>query len=147
MDYETIQRTIYNLLNIRELYSIPENWGQTQSLTERAVQLDQAFKFVGVDVDAYNQHLGDDDVYPGDLKRGEIPEPVWFVRQAMNKVAPEFGGLIFKWNDAPSRTHEEVLGLITSAIDLAKNELAKMLASDDGVDMSGVVLHRWGDRH
>ena len=144
MDYETIQRTIYNLLNIRELYSIPENWGQTQSLTERAVQLDQAFKFVGVDVDAYNQHLGDDDVYPGDLSRGQIPEASWFVRQAMNEIAPEFEGVIYKWNDAPGRMHKDVLDLVTAAINMAKAERAKIWASDSRFDTSGLLLHRWG---
>jgi hypothetical protein len=147
ISYATIHQTISQLTKMHRLLSKPENWRQGEGPDEKAARLDEAFHIVEMDVTAYQDNVDKDDVYPGDLKRGEIPEPVWFVRQAMNKVAPEFGGLIFKWNDAPSRTHEEVLGLITSAIDLAKNELAKMLASDDGVDMSGVVLHRWGDRH
>jgi hypothetical protein len=144
MDYETIQRTIYNLLNIRELYSIPENWGQTQSLTDRAVQLDQAFKFVGVDVDAHNQNVGEDHVYLGDLSRGQIPEAAWFVRQAINEIAPEFGGVIYKWNDAPERSHQDVLDLVTAAINMAKVERAEIWASDSRFDTSGLVLHRWG---
>jgi hypothetical protein len=144
MDYETIQRTIYNLLNIRELFTIPENWGQSHSLTERAVTLDQAFALVGVDNSAYHHHVNDDNVYPGDLSRGQIPEAAWFVREAMNKIAPEFEGLIYKWNDAPERMHEDVLNLVTAAINLAKAERAELWASDSRYDTTGFVLNRWG---
>jgi hypothetical protein len=145
MDYETIQRTIYNLLNIRELFTIPDNWGQSHTLTERAVTLDQAFAVVGCDTGAYVEHA-DDNVFPGDLSRGQIPEAAWFVRQAMNKVAPEFDRLIYKWNDAPERVHQDVLDLVTAAINLAKEERSELWASDSRFDNSGLVLDRWGSR-
>ena len=143
MTYENIQKTIYKLLNLREYLAFPQNWRQSDNLYENASTLSEAFHAVGVEHSAYQQYLDEDNAYPSDLNRGEIPEPIWFVRQAMNKVAPEFGGLIYKWNDAPGRTHEEVLDLTTSAIDLAKNELTQILSSDDTFDMSDIILHRW----
>jgi hypothetical protein len=146
MTYENIQKTIYKLLNLREYLAFPQNWRQSDNPDENASTLSEAFHAVRVEHSAYQHNLDEDNTYPSDLNRGEIPEPVWFVRQAMNKVAPEFGGLIYKWNDAPGRTHEEVFDLVTSAIDLAKNELTQILASDDTFDMSDIVLHRWADR-
>jgi hypothetical protein len=146
MTYENIQKTIYKLLNLREFLAFPQNWCQSDNPDENASTLSEAFQAVGVEHSAYQQYLDEDNAYPSDLNRGEIPEPIWFVRQAMNKIAPEFGGLIYKWNDASGRTHEEVLDLTTSAIDLAKIELTQILASDDTFDMSDIVLHRWADR-
>ena len=146
MTYENIQKTIYKLLNLREYLAFPQNWGQSDNPDKNACTLSEAFHAVGVDRAAYENNVDEDNVCPGDLNRGQIPKPVWFVRQAMNQIAPEFGGLIYRWNDAPGRPHEEVLKLITSAIELAKIERAQNLASDDAFDMSDIVLHRWADR-
>jgi hypothetical protein len=146
MDYATTQTTIYKLLNIRELLYFPQNWRQSDNPDKNASTLSEAFHVVGVDYTAYQHNLDKDDVFPGDLNRGEIPEPTWFVREAMNETAPEFDGLIYKWNDAPGRTHGEVIDLISSAIHLARIELAQILTSDDSFDMSNIVLHRWAHR-
>ena len=97
-----------------------------------------------MDNTAFLNNQDGEGVYPGDLDRGDIPEPTWFVRQAMNQIAPEFDGLIYKWNDAAGRTHQEVVDLITSALGLARVELAELLKSSDGMDLSRVVLTRWG---
>ena len=144
--YATTQQTIYHLRSIHKLLSRPESWCQGESRDETAFTLYEAFHAVGVDCAAYQEHVDENNVYPGDLNRGEIPETGWFVRQAMNAIAPEYGGLIHKWNDAPGRTLWEVLDLIKAALALAREELAQILSSDDGFDMSGVVLHRWADR-
>ncbi len=145
-EYATIQNTIYQLRNLRRLFSNPDRWRHGDDDNAPALRLDEAFQFVGVDVFAHQQNCTDDNEYPGNLERGQIAEPVWFVRQAMKNVAPEFGGLIYKWNDAPGRIYEDVVNLITSALDLAKTELSQILASDDGFDVAGLALHRWAEQ-
>jgi hypothetical protein len=145
-DYATIQNTIYHLRNLHRFFSNPDRWHQGDDESAPALRLDEAFQFVGVDVFAHQQNCTEGNEYPGNLERGQIAEPVWFVRQAVNNVAPEFGGLIYKWNDAPGRIYEDVMNLITSALDLAKTELSQILASDDGFDVVGLALHRWAEQ-
>ena len=111
-----------------------------------ALRLDEAFEFVGVNDDAYRQHHVEGSGYPGNLERAKIPDTAWFVRQALNAIAPEFGGLIHKWNDTPSRVHEDVMNLIASALELAKTELSQILALDDSFDVAGLTLHRWASQ-
>jgi hypothetical protein len=145
-NYATTQITIYHLRSIHEHFSKPENWCQGEEENGSALRLDDLLIIFGGDGAAHDHSLDRSIIFPGDLSRGQIPEPAWFVRQAMNASAPEFDGLFYKWNDAPGRTHEEVLDLIMAALDLARGELAQILASDDNFDISGLVLHRWGDR-
>jgi hypothetical protein len=145
MDYQAIQTTIYKLLNIRELMSFPQNWCQGDDPDGNAHGLSEAFHAVGVDTSMYRQYINDAGEYSGSLERGQIPEPAWFVREAMNKIAPEFEGLIYKWNDAPGRTHEEVTNLIASAIDLAKEERQQLFDADEMYDTSNLALDRWGE--
>jgi hypothetical protein len=146
MNYANTQQTIYQLMNIHQLLSKPENWCQSEDPDGKAVTLCEAFNVVGVNEKGFTHNLDKDDVYPGDLKRGEIPEPVWFIRQALNKIAPEFGGLIYKWEDMVGRTHKDVLDLVNAALDLARTELLQILDTNEGFDTSGLVLHRWADR-
>ncbi len=140
MDYAITQSTIYQLMNMRQLISKPKNWCQGEETVLVAVRLDEALIIVGGDGTAYQHNIGDNNVYPGDLSRGQIPETAWFIRQAMNEIAPEFGGLIYKWNDAPGRKHAEVLSLIDSAVILVRKELNQMLAAESSFDMSNVDL-------
>jgi hypothetical protein len=145
MDYQTIQTTIYKLLNIRELMSFPQNWCQGEGPDGNAHGLSEAFHAVGVDTSRYQKYINDAGEYSGSLERGKIPEPAWFVREAMNKIAPEFEGLIYKWNDAPGRTHGEVTNLIASAIELAKEERQQLFDADEQFDTSNLALDRWGE--
>jgi hypothetical protein len=144
MNYKTIQTTFFELLNTRELLAFSQNWCQGES-NSYACTLGDALILVGVDETDYKQHINEKSEYGGDLKRGQVPEAAWFLRQVMNKIAPEFGGLIYKWNDAPGRTHEEVKSLIASAIKLAMKERQKLFNSDGRYDTSGLALDRWGE--
>ena len=81
MTYENIQKTIYKLLNLREFLAFPQNWCQSDNPDENASTLSEAFQAVGVEHSAYQQYLDEDNAYPSDLNRGEIPESIWFVRQ------------------------------------------------------------------
>jgi hypothetical protein len=145
MDYQTIQTTIFKLLNIRELMFFPQNWCQGDDPDGNARGLSEAFRAVGVETSMYRRYINDAGEYSGNLERGQIPEPVWFVREAMNKIAPEFGGLIYKWNDAPGRTHDDVTSLIASAIELAKEERQQLFDAEEQFNTTDLALDRWGE--
>jgi hypothetical protein len=146
MGYQEIQTTIYKLMNIRELLLYPENWSQDIDPEGNGITLCGAFAFVGVDTTEYQQYADQDDSYAGDLARGQVPEPVWFMRQAINKIAPEFGGRIYEWNKADGRTHDEVVEIIDSSIMLAKVERYRLFISDARFDTSDLILDRWGEK-
>lgn len=59
--------------------------------------------------------------YIGRIPRGAIPEPFWFLRQALSKMS-KFDN-IGRFNDDPDTTHQEVLGLLKSAIELVECEI------------------------
>ena len=57
----------------------------------------------------------------GDLNRGQIPEPFWFLRQAI-KQGSDFTNVVL-FNDDPDTTHEQVMELLKSAIELVEREM------------------------
>jgi hypothetical protein len=128
MDYANTYKAIGQLINVYNIVSNPEYWCQMSETPEKAITINQAVNMVCGDDSAYQNNKDANGVYPGDLRRGQIPEAAWFVRQALNETAPEFGGLIYKWNDAPERTHHDILHLVEMAIDIAKGEYDRLLA-------------------
>jgi hypothetical protein len=69
-----------------------------------------------------DDYVSDDPLYyRGELNRGQIPEPIWFLRQAL-KERSEFSN-IGLFNDDPQTTHEQVIGLLKSAIELVEFEM------------------------
>ena len=69
--------------------------------------------------------------YRGDLNRGQIPEPFWFLRQALRQVS-DFSN-IGLFNDDPQTTHDQVLELMKIAIELVESEMKQSVQdqSDD----------------
>ena len=79
-----------------------------------------------------DDYVSDDPLYyRGDLFRGQIPEPFWFLRQALKQVS-DFTN-IGLFNDDPETTHEQVLDLLKSAIELVESEMKQCVQdrSDD----------------
>lgn len=73
-----------------------------------------------------HDYVSDDPLYyRGDLNRGQIPEPFWFLRQALKQVS-DFTN-IGLYNDDPETTHEQVLELLKSAIELVEAEMKQSL--------------------
>ena len=69
-----------------------------------------------------DDYVSDDPLYyRGDLFRGQIPEPFWFLRQALKQVS-DFTN-IGLFNDDPETTHEQVLEILKSAIELVECEM------------------------
>ena len=69
-----------------------------------------------------DDYVSDDPLYcRGDLNRGQIPEPFWFLRQAI-KQGSDFTNVVL-FNDDPDTTHEQVMELLKSAIELVEHEM------------------------
>jgi hypothetical protein len=138
MDYECTYKTIAQLIKVYNILSNPAHWCQRKEPKEQAVTLDQAVDMVCGDDSAFQHHTDTNGIYPGDLQRGQIPEAAWFVRQALNTTAPEYGGLIYKWNEAPGRAHQDIMRLIVLSIDIASDEYDRLLAMvEAGTDCTG----------
>ena len=121
------------LMCARHLIKEQETWCQGKDRFREAHSLLDILSIVGAD-GSYGHNRNKDGEYPGDLKRDEIPDAIWFVRKALNSIAPEFGGLIGKWNDAPRRKHKEVISLIDNAIRLVDYEHSLNLDGDEAPD-------------
>ena len=79
-----------------------------------------------------DDYVSDDPLYyRGDLNRGQIPEPFWFLRQVL-KQGSDFSN-IGLFNDDPETTHAQVIGLLKSAIELVECEMKQSVQdrSDD----------------
>ena len=69
-----------------------------------------------------DDYVSDDSLYyRGDLFRGQIPEPFWFLRQALKQMSGFTNVGLF--NDDPETTHDQVLELLESAIALVESEI------------------------
>ena len=81
-----------------------------------------------------DDYVSDDPLYyRGDLNRGQIPEPFWFLRQAL-KERSEFSN-IGLFNDDPETTHDQVLELLKRAIELVEYEM-KQSVQDRSYDLA-----------
>jgi hypothetical protein len=133
MEYAKSENTYFQLRKVRSFFTEPENWCQGDYANENEARLDVVISMISGDATALEYNMDEGNVYSGGLNRGEISEIAWFIRQAMNKIAPEFGGLIYKWNDAPGRTRQEVLDLIALAINLAITDARLPIINIPGV--------------
>ena len=69
-----------------------------------------------------DDYVSDDPLYyRGELFRGQIPEPFCFLWQALKQVS-DFTN-IGLFNDDPETTHERVLEILKSAIELVECEM------------------------
>ena len=79
-----------------------------------------------------DDYVSDDPLYyRGDLNRGQIPEPFWFLRQVLKERT--YFTNVGLFNDDPETTHHQVLELLKSAIELVESEMKQNVQdkSDD----------------
>ena len=115
--------TLALLIAGQKLLKDPSGWCKGSMKQGQSYCINGALFEVG----ASNNEMPDDYVsddplyYRGDLNRGQIPEPFWFLRQAL-KERSEFSN-IGLFNDDPDTTHEQVLELLKSAIEFVESEM------------------------
>ena len=115
--------TLALLIAGQQLLKDPSGWCKGSMKQGQSFCINGALLEVGTP----NYKMPDDFVsdyplyYRGDLNRGQIPEPFWFLRQVLKQVS-DFTN-IGLYNDDPETTHHQVLELLKSAIELVESEM------------------------
>ena len=126
-------KTLALLIAGRQLLEDPRGWCKGSMQQGQRYCINGALFEVGTpNYKMPADYVSDDPLYyRGDLNRGQIPEPFWFLRQAL-KERSEFSN-IGLFNDDPETTHDQVLELLKSAIELVEYEMKQSLQdrSDD----------------
>ena len=116
-------KTLALLLAGRQLLKDPSRWCKGSMKQGQRYCLNGALLKVGTPYQALPANYISDHpmYYIGRIPRGAIPEPFWFLRQELSKTS-KFDN-IGRFNDDPDTTHQEVLGLLKSAIELVECEI------------------------
>ena len=67
--------------------------------------------------------MNDSGAVKPDLKRGQLAEEFWFLRQAVKLIDPENPGLIWLFNDRCKTEHKDVLHLFDIALNMVHEEI------------------------
>ena len=125
--------TLALLIAGQQLLKDPRRWCKGSMKRGQRYCINGALFEVGIPICKMpDEYVSDDPLYyRGDLNRGQIPEPFWFLRQALKKVS-DFSN-VGLFNDNPETTHEQVLELLESAIELVECEMKQNVQdrSDD----------------
>ena len=115
--------TLALLIAGQQLLKDPSGWCKGSMKQGQRYCLNGALLKVGTPYQALPANYVSDHpmYYIGRIPRGAIPEPFWFLRQALSKTS-KFDN-IGRFNDDPDTTHQEVLGLLKSAIELVECEI------------------------
>ena len=124
--------TLALLIAGQQLLNDPNRWCKGSMKQGQSYCINGALFEVGTpNYKMPDDYVSDDPLYyRGDLNRGQIPEPFWFLRQAL-KQGSDFSN-IGRFNDDPETTHDQVLKLLESAIELVESEMKQ--AAQDGSD-------------
>ena len=115
--------TLALLIAGRQLLQDPNRWCKVHMKLGDSYCLNGALFEVGTPIFIMpDNYCSDDPLYcRGDLKRGQIPEPFWYLRLALKQRSTfENIGL---FNDHPETTHEQVLELLQRSIVLVESEI------------------------
>ena len=115
--------TLALLIAGRQLLKDPSGWCKGSMTQGQSYCINGALFEVGTpNYQMPDDYVSDDPLYyRGDLNRGQIPEPFWFLRQAL-KERTDFTN-VGLFNDDPATTHDQVLELLKSAIELVESEM------------------------
>ena len=67
-------------------------------------------------------HADNPKFFMPDIKRGELPEPFWFLRQSLILITRGKFEILGQYNDIPTTTVSDILFLIDTAVDLVTIE-------------------------
>ena len=119
--------TLALLIAGQQLLKDPSGWCKGSMKQGQSYCINGALFEVGTpNYQIPDDYVSDDPLYyRGDLNRGQIPEPFWFLRQALKQVS-DFTN-IGLYNGDLETTHEQVLELLKSAIELVEAEMKQSL--------------------
>ena len=67
-------------------------------------------------------HADNPKFFMPDIRRGELPEPFWFLRQSLVLITNGKFEILGQYNDVPTTTISDILFLIDTAVDLVTIE-------------------------
>ena len=67
-------------------------------------------------------HADNPKFFMPDIRRGELPEPFWFLRQSLILITNGKFEILGQYNDVPTTTVSNILFLIDTAVDLVTIE-------------------------
>ena len=105
----------------------PVNWCKGYMQNGNAFCINGAMFEVGTpDPDMPVEYTSEDtQIYRGDLARGQIPEPFWFLRQSVKFLTMNEFDNVGEFNDAPETAHNDIIGAMNFAVYLVQTEMEK----------------------
>ena len=128
-------KTLALLIAGQQLLEDPSRWCKGSMKQGQRYCINGALFEVGTpNYEMPDDYVSDDPLYyRGDLNRGQIPEPFWFLRQALKQESDFTNIGLFNYD--PETTHEQVLELLKSAIELVECEM-KQSVQDRSYDLA-----------
>ena len=113
------------LLAGRALINRPEFWCKEVNKTKGRLSINRAMFQVGTPCPDLPKEFSSDHklYYRGDLPRGSIPEPFWFLREAVKILTEGQFDSVGRFEDDPLTEHTDVILVMDIAIDLVRLEM------------------------
>ena len=121
----TNKQTEALLLAGRALINRPEFWCKEANRTDGRLSLNRAMFKVGTPCPDLPKEFSSENklYYCGELPRGSIPEPFWFLREAVKILTEGQFDSVGRFEDDPLTRHEDVVKVMDVAIDLVRLEM------------------------
>ena len=109
----------------RALINRPEFWCKEVNRIKGRLSINGAMRQVGTPCPDLPKEFSSDHklYYRGDLPRGSIPEPFWFLREAVKILTEGQFDSVGRFEDDPVTGHEDVVMVMDVAIDLVRLEM------------------------
>ena len=113
------------LLAGRALINRPEFWCKEVNRIKGRLSVNGAMRKVGTPYpELPEEYISEHKLYyRGDLPRGSIPEPFWFLREAVKILTEGQFDSVGRFEDDPMTEHEDMIIVMNVAIDLVRLEM------------------------
>ena len=109
----------------RALINRPEFWCKEVNRIKGRLSVNGAMRKVGTPYPELPEEYNSEHklYYRGDLPRGSIPEPFWFLREAVKILTEGQFDSVGRFEDDPMTEHEDMIIVMNVAIDLVRLEM------------------------
>ena len=109
----------------RALINRPEFWCKEVNRIKGRLSVNGAMRKVGTPYPELPQEYNSEHklYYRGELPRGSIPEPFWFLREAVKILTEGQFDSVGRFEDDPMTEHEDMIIVMNVAIDLVRLEM------------------------
>ena len=109
----------------RALINRPEFWCKEVNRIKGRLSVNGAMRKVGTPCPELPEEYSSEHklYYRSDLPRGSIPEPFWFLREAVKILTEGQFDSVGRFEDDPMTEHEDMIMVMNVAIDLVRLEM------------------------